>query len=270
MQAPVSQRTGKAVREVIGVFGAPKTGKSTGWVSIAEYEKKTGSDAKFIVIDTDGDSAERLLSGRPELDNVKVLLARDWDTWKIASRIAVDEAEVGDWIVVDLADRPWRYAQSYYTSKVHHRDGADDAEYLLHLRAQWEGERKGQPVRTTTTGWDWGYINGLYDSTLPPLLLNTPAHVYVTTEQADYSSDLEQDKTKRMMFGKIGVKMTGQKSLPYQVATILHIDIMAAKRVLTTVGDRDGPTGPRMYLEKAEMKDLVTSYLLPVAGWTLK
>lgn len=270
MQPPISPRSGRPVREVIGVYGGPKIGKSTGWKAIAQYEKSTGDTANMFVIDTDGDAADRILSGSPELDKVKVLRAKNWETWKIAAKIAKDEAVEGDWIVIDLADRVWKFVQNYYTRMVHHRDELDDAEYLLHLRAQWEGEKKGAQKRSSTEGWDWGYINGLYDASMLPLLLDTPAHVYLTTEQADYQADLEQDKSKRMMFGKIGVKMTGQKSLPYQVGSILHVDQMAGKRVLTTVGDRDGPTGPRVYLEKAEMKDFVQTYLLGVAGWTLK
>jgi hypothetical protein len=269
VKPPISPRNNRPVREVIGTFSAPKVGKSTAWRAIAQYEKATGSEATFYVIDTDGDAAERLLSGCPDLDNIKLLRAKNWETWKIASRIAKEEAGEGDWIVIDLADRVWKMVQNYYTRMVHHRDALDDAEYLLHLRAQWEGERKGAQKRSSTEGWDWGYINGLYDASMLPLILDTPAHVYLTTEQADYQADLEQDKAKRMMFGKIGVKMTGQKSLPYQVATILHFDVMAGKRVITTVGDRDGPTGPRAYLEKAEMKDFVQSYLIGVAGWTM-
>lgn len=535
MKPPINTRTGRPLREVIGVFAGPKQGKSTSWVTIADYEHRTGSKSRFFVIDTDGDAAERLLASRPHLDRVRVLRAANWEQFKMAAKMVrvdgvdadgdfADPAGEGDWIVVDLADRVWKFVQNYYclapetrvltddlrwvavgelqlgdglaafdehgtvgkrrkwrkgevvstgrirrpcymltfdngtevvasdehpwlvarggsnttwcttaqlrvasggragsrvirliepweednsrdagylaaafdgegfltkreyangwdwnlgfsqkenlmlaavtdalkqkgirftehvntatgvctvsighqadrlkflgqfrperlmpkfeiangstlmpldelrlvkkefigdmevvalgtsthtfiaegmathnTRKVHQRDDEDEAEYLLHLRAQWEGTGKGQPKRSTTEGWDWGFVNGLYDATFLPLLLETNSHVFITTEQADYSPDLEQDKAKRMMFGKAGVKMTGQKSLPYQVSTILHIDTMAGKRVLTTIGDRDGVSGPRPYLDKANMDDFVQGYLLDPApaGWQL-
>lgn len=269
MKPPVSQRTGKPAREVIGVFSGPKVGKSTAWKTIAEYEHKTDSEAKFYVIDTDGDAAERLLSSSPDLTNVTVYRASDWETFREASKDVRAKAELGDWVVVDLADRVWKFVQNYYARKVFLSADEDESEYLLKLRADWEGEKKGKKPMSTIEGWDWGFVNNLYDSHFLPLILNTPAHVFVATEMADYSDDLEKDKVKRMMFGKIGVRMTGQKSLPYQVATILFLEITGGKRTITTVGDRDGVSGQRQYLDKVEMQDFVRTYLCGPAAWTL-
>ena len=269
MKPPISARDNKPVREVIGIFGGPKLGKSSGWKSIAEYEHKTGSDAKFYVIDTDGDAAQRLLAGSPHLTNVETYRAWDWDTFKASSQLVRPKAKEGDWIVIDLADRIWKFVQNYFAEKVFLDDGEDEAEYLLSLRAKWQGDKTGAP-KAVAEGWDWGYINKLYDSQFLPLVMNTEAHVYIVTEMGDYSSDLEKDKTKRMIFGKVGAKMTGQKSLPYQVSTILFLDLVAGQRVLTTVGDRDGVNGPRQWLDQSPLKDFVSTYLMPVAGWKLK
>ena len=44
----------KGVQDRILAFGVEGTGKSEAWISIAVEAERTGSDAQFYVVDTDG------------------------------------------------------------------------------------------------------------------------------------------------------------------------------------------------------------------------
>lgn len=277
MKPPIEARTGDPVRECILAMGAPSAGKSTNWKAIAQMMKAAGSTGTMYVVDTDGFAARKLLAAHPELDNIVVYRAREWTAFRDASKEIMKQAQVGDWVVVDFADAIWKFVQNYFSKTVFGAgldDEYDEAEHLLALRAQWQREEAGKakkdrqektPKRTSTEGWDWGYINDLYDSRMLPLILETPAHVYLTSAAVDLNSDLETDKMKRLLFGEIGVKPGGQKMLPHQVDTVMLQRVLSGDRVITTVKDRE-----RELVKDAAIKDFVSGYLLPVAGWSLK
>lgn len=278
MKPPLNPFTNQPTRECILCYGPPNVGKSTNWKSIIQAYEATDTPGTFYVVDTDGYAAQKLLSSTPELAHRVVLYkTKDWETFRQASREIMKSSQIGDWVIVDFADRPWNFVQNYFSRTVFggsDEDEFDEAEYLLKLRAEWQEKEAHKPKKdrmekqaksNMAEGWDWGYINDLYDKRMLPLILETPAHVYLTSKAGDLNKELEQDVMKKLMFGEVGLKPAGQKSLPYQVDTVVLQKFVAGQRTITTTAkDRERTT-----VTDAVMNDFATQYLVSNAGWSL-
>lgn len=246
------------LREKLLVIGPPKAGKSTAILSIVYWMWKSGDPHKAYLIDAD-DSLEVLLTDPKYagMDNYELFPVSEWEDWTAASE-KVRAAGEGDWIGVDMADKAWRSVQSYFLREVRKKSRAE---------ALLDASKKGK------TGWeafrddfDWPTINALYDDTIKPILLSSRAHLIFTTEQDEVRSSgnmTEEQKRSVRDFGKF--KPTGQKSLPYQMRTILRIDRLARGRIISTLGDRARPE-----LDNEDLDDFFDTYLRKIAGWNIE
>lgn len=241
-----------SVREKILIFGGPKVGKSTSWLSIAAMAAESESDAHFHVIDTD-EAVPALLLGEKYkgLSNVTVYPAIEWSEYRDAGRKVFEAAGPGDWVIIDFIDKAWKAVQSWFTQEVH---GMEIAEFMLKQRLAGK------------SGWDlyreidWNVVNPEYDAFAKPFLLRSKANLLVVCEETVVGT--EDESAKKQMFSQ--VKPTGQKSLPYQVRSILRLERVIRGRLLTTIGDRERPE-----LDREEYDSFAWTYLCQTAGWTL-
>lgn len=246
-------------REKLLVIGGPKVGKSTAILSVVYWMWKSGDPHKVYLIDAD-DSLEVLLDEEryTGMNNFELFPVTEWEDWVAASEKIRSTAGEGDWIGIDMADKAWKSVQSYFLREIRKKSRAE---------ALMDAAKKGK------TGWeafrddfDWPTINALYDDVMKPILLSTRAHLFFTTEQDEVrSSGNMTDEQKRHLrdFGKF--KPTGQKSLPYQVRTILRIDRLARGRIISTLGDRARPE-----LDNEDLDDFFDTYLRKIAGWGIE
>lgn len=248
-----------ALREKILLIGGPKVGKTSCWLSTAWWAWKSGDPRHFYVIDTD-DAVEAVMLDEKfaGMDNVTVYAANEWEEYESAGETARSLAKEGDWIVVDFADKAWKAVQNYYLREVRKKSRAD---------ALMDASKKGaQGWDLFREDFDWASINAVYDEWIKPLLLGAHrAHLFFVTEQAEIiesSKMTDEQKRAKREFGRF--KPTGQKSLPYQVRSILRLDRIARGRIITTLGDR-----ARKELENDDMNDFFRDYLRDVAGWSV-
>lgn len=117
--------------------------------------------------------------------------------------------------------------------------------------------------RNGTVYYTGNSINGSYFDFIKPILLESRAHVFMTSEEAviDEKNAKGDDKEHLAQFGKF--KFVGQKKLAYQCRTYLRKQRLARGRVLSTNGkDRARPE-----LNGDDCKDFMQDYLVKTAGW---
>lgn len=245
--------------ERILVFGPAGSGKSTAAASIAAMSARTGSDARFYVVDTDLAWDRMLYEGYGDLTNVEVLVALEWPEYRDALAKIRSQVRPQDWVVVDLVTNAWETVQSYFTEQVFDRDIGD---YFLQVRKEL---KTGKKSLEAFSGWvDWSVINAMYKSWANDLLFKTRANVLCTAKMARVHSE-QDDKATRLLFGAHGVKPEGQKALAYQFHTVLLTgEPRTGEYTLTTVKDRE-----RTKLDKAPVKKFALDYLVKVGGWRL-
>lgn len=215
------QSSGTA-RERILVYGAPGSGKSYAWQCILAA---TPDHVRFHVIDTDAawESARDSEQFAPYDHRVTLTEPNDWLDYVDAIKRAKAEMnrDRGDWFVVDLADHAWDAAQSYYEDRKY--DGS----------AEWTEAFINRVVDGTVADEDkdvgarWGAINKLY-SMMRLFVVRAPGNVFIAATEKDFKKDRqgnylwEEDNVIRD-FGKEGVKPGGQKHLPYDVRSTMHL-----------------------------------------------
>jgi hypothetical protein len=245
--------------ERILMMGAFGTGKTSGWLQIAQWAQRTKSVSRFYVLDTDsGKAVQRMLlspsSRFAGLENVEVVECYGWEDYTKGLDGFLGKATERDWIVCDFVGTAWEAVQTFYVDQIY---GSDMGQFFLDARANMRG---GNPL----DGWkDWSVVNRLFRGFADNLFLSNPAHVYVTA-QAQTLRETDAKEVKAV-FGAHGVRPVGQKNLAYQVHTVLlSQQATPDKWVLNTIKDRERPA-----LVGAEYNDFVRDYLMPVAGWSL-
>jgi len=286
------------ILERVLAMGITGSGKSYQWLKMADLLKPTG--AIFRCLDTDNAIPYMLETQFPQLlprngGNVFVHQSFTWPEYKmgvdwlqrkpltpaIIEHISDMEPDVIkdwkdnkvkpiDWTITDMADNAWKTVQSYFVREVF---GEDSGDYFLQIRREIQaGLRRtgkgGQPdsvVAEGLDGWkDWSVINKLYDDWILPIVYRIPTHVYATTkvEKVDRK---EKSAELLMLYGEIGVRPAGQKSLGHQMHTIFLMIPGKEKWYITTVKDRAN----RSYFNKTPMVSLFHQYLVAKAGWPM-
>jgi hypothetical protein len=241
--------------ERILALGGPGTGKTKGWLSIADWSQKTKSPARFYVIDSD-DSVTRMLAGKPKLSSViEYRKVHQWEGYVDALNDFAPKLTDDDWLVVDFVGSSWDAVQEFYVEQIY---GTDMGNFFLDARSKMKA---GSPL----DGWkDYGVINRIFRGWMNQLIHDTPGHKYLTAV-ADEIRDTDA-KDIKARYSKVGVRPRGQKHLTHAVHTVMLMLEPSAKRYFyTTIKDRE-----RVELVGHEVtKDFVLDYLVPVAGWKL-
>lgn len=264
LQPVANPVTGNTRKERVLLYGPTKVGKTYAALSIAA---RTG--ARMFYIDADNTLDASLPEWTDADGNIPFTLepyqVSSWQEIRDAFREVGKLAGKGDWVVVDLVGTIWTKAQDAYYEKMYAgKDLFDIAEDRLAAAAGVAGASD-----PSLEGYNWQYVNALYNSCVTKLLLESPAHVLVIAEAEEMarksSGDLaERDKAKRQTYGLVGWKPVGQKKLGFQVSTILLMRWGAGRtRTLTTVGgDRGRPP-----MDQVECEDFAVTYLFQTAGW---
>lgn len=252
-------------KERILLMGGYGAGKSNSWAELARYMRESKAPGKMFIIDTDF-AAERYSDSYPDFySNVEVADVEDYDEslgavkrFRDEARIRRDEnPDVNDWLVVDLADKPWDYAQEAFTIKA---EGKNVADWLLSIK-------KGDETMQGDWGINWKIINKLYKEFIGPVI-RFPGHVLACTpvdlvKTGDRNGKGGDSTEIQELFGRWGVKPKGQKDLGHQFLTVMLMQATSnGKWVMNTVKDVR-----REQVKGRGVQDFVSSYLIPIAGW---
>ncbi len=281
------------VFERILVMGVTGSGKSYQWLKLAEELLPTGSI--FRCIDTDNAIPFMLQEHFPHLmpengGNVYVHPAFDWPEYKQGidwvlrkpvdfkkleeiDPLLVKEYKSGpvkpiDWTIVDMVDNAWKTVQNYFEEMVF---GQDPGDYFLQIRKEMEagirktkkGAMPSSVLEAGLDGWrDWSTINKLYDDFIMPIIYRVKTHVYMTTKVERLGSEVK-DQEVISLFGGMGIRPGGQKSIGHQAHSIFLFIPGKDKWFITTIKDR----GDRTYFKKNELRSFYLQYLVAKARW---
>lgn len=254
----------KPARERILLMGTFGAGKSNAWCTVAAWLRRTKSPGKIYVVDTDH-AADRLSEGYDDFF-VNVVAENVWDYKEARAAVAKfrkAKPTKEDWLVVDLADKLWKYAQDFYIEEAF---GKDAASYFL--EAKVDGV-KGNALSQEAYGANWQIINQQYNALMNDIQ-RWPGHIMFCTpssvvQEPNSSGKGGDDKETRQAYGQFGVKPDGQKALGFQFFTVIWMIPMGREQWrFTSIKDlnRDRPVNQ-------PMTDFVMDYLVPVAGWSL-
>lgn len=195
-----------------------------------------------------------------EEPGLHVFQTAGWEQHKKALGIFKDKRELGDLLIIDSGTDMWTDPQSWYTEEVF---GQDMGDYFLKTRKALEDSAK---KLDTFDGWtDWQVINAQYFTNVQEILKKPGCHLYVTAEadKVVTSGKNADDKKVQGMYGEVGAKPKGQKSIGFKVMTVMHLSTdRSGSHYMTTVKDRS-----RRLLDEEEYTDFVKDYLIGVAGW---
>ena len=244
-------------RERILVMGPPGAGKSTTWKDIAEWYDRTGAQGTMYVADSDGAwEGQRPTDGHLD-GRVKATDVYDFPSIVGVVEEATTNFQSGDFLVIDMIDKAWSYAQSHYYEQVYGKE----------LDQFWLEAKKDGVNPGGEWGSNWTVINKLHQS-LMLKLQRYPGHLIACAPVAEVRQPDRQgaggDRKEILhLFGKFGVKPQGQKDLPYNFHTVLFLqDVPRLGYTYTSIKDRD-----RELVSGEPLASFVKSYLIAKAGW---
>jgi hypothetical protein len=254
LSAPLDPR-GDPLKERILTIGTFGTGKSRGWLKVAEWLQRTESPGMVYVLDTDS-AATRMLAAPGEfgdLGNVTVAEAYEWGEYERTVDAWLPILRPHDWLVVDFASSAWDAVQDWYTETMYKQDIAS-----FFLQAAMN-QKAGNPL----DGWkDWSIINRVYRRWIDKIIHKVPCHVYMTSP-VETLRDTDSAEN-RAVFGRFGVRPRGQKHLAHQVHSVLLLQTTGGQWFLNTIKDRGRPVHAGL-----ELTDFAIDYLVNTGGWGL-
>jgi hypothetical protein len=160
-----------------------------------------------------------------------------------------------NWLVIDMADRLWEWAQYYFIEKT---KGMPAAEFLL-----------TNDVSDNDYGAEWSKIKAQYASLITNIL-RFPGHIFLCTPVRVFTASTEKDSYIKSTFGRYGLRPEGEK----RIAHMPHSILLTAEEVIdqgrrsewkmTTIKDRETT------LENMSgkiVRDFAVDYMIQVAGW---
>ena len=259
-----------SVGERILVYGKDKSGKSKGWMDIADLLYKTGSDSRFYVGDTD-DAVDRMMLEYPHLEQmVDFDMMFDWnDHTKFVDRV-LPLLRPQDWLIIDMLDTSWDAVQDHFIQEIFNVDVSD---YFIEMRKQFEtareearkaGKKQDRGGFRAFEGWmDWPVIKKLYKQWIVKVAFRSRCNVYCTAKGD--AVNREDDAEIKNQYQAYGLKPVGNKSNPHYFHSIIIASNEGHDRyTMTTVGDRG-----RDRLDHDEITNFAVDYLVNKAGWRL-
>lgn len=236
-------------RERILLYGLAGTGKSHAWCKIREWYEKTGCEGTVHILDTDV-AVERMALGWENFySNSKVVDAGGWQELLSGMEGFKGDRGKNDWLVVDMIDKAWTYAQAGFSEQV---TGKRLDQWFL------EAKKKGESIGGDY-GINWGIINRMYGHFMSQVM-RFQGHV-LACAPGDKVMDTEDQETKTT-YSKFGYKPAGQKALDHQFHTVIYCMNTGKEWKMTTVKDRN-----REPMKGKVIHDFVMDYLIPVGKW---
>lgn len=268
--------------EKLVVCGHQGAGKSTDWMEIAKRMHETGAPGVLLVMDTtrevkrmlqESEQFRGLLRRETKQDrhgnvvnrvinedgNVDLTVATGWDQMVDWTNVAMEQADVGDWIVVEMVGSVWRAVTNAFTVQIYEQTMG---EFLMAAREDIKKTgKKGLDGLSRNT--DWNPINfGYYEKFARPLLTLTDAHVFMTTG-TKLLGDNEKEEVKKM-FGGWGRKPDGQNQLGFQCHTLIE---KARTKDGEFIADTKKDRGSRAWFDEEPITNFALDYLVSCAHW---
>ncbi len=245
-------------KERILVYGGPGSGKTLAWMRCVKKFGPLG--ATFYVIDTEI-GAYNSMDEFPGIEEyIEVYECIDFDQLKAAGKEIMKLAKQGDWVVIDMADKPWALAKEHFIHKIFQQDMGD---YFLEARKKMKKDSKSLygGKDSAIKGWtDWPVITSMYEDVMTPFIYRTQAHVFLVSSGSGVSDD--DSREVKELFSPFGVKPNGQKALSHQPDTVIFLAQTSRGWEWSTVKDRGG----REYVDHGKLKKFEMQYG-KIAGW---
>lgn len=242
----------KGPRERILLIGGWGVGKSTAAVSIAKM-----TESEVYVVDTTYEADRNFGEGMAEIHHVE-----EWDDYMAAVSMIRTVGRVDDWLVVDRIDPVWDMAQAGFSEKAF---GKNIEDYFVEAK---KDQKAGHPF-SGEYGTNWSVIKRMYGAFMTEVM-RFPGHVLVTAkaepvQQPNRDGSGGDSVELRQVYQKFGVRPAGEKNLGFMFHTVLLLnEVRQGEWTFTTIRDRN-----REQVSGKKMTNFVTSYLMPIAGWTL-
>jgi len=246
-------------------MGPWNSGKTYTYCSIAGWLRRTGSEAKLWVIDTDN-AVERVGEefGEDFYQNVDVRTTGQWEEMRSYLDSRLQDGVRDDWFTVDMVDSVWSGVQDHFIEQIW---GESADKFMLDYRTR----SSANPI-TEEGGWgiNWQVINKLYYKFMNDMIQKWPGHLLCCTpaEKVVLPNAKGQggdDADIIRQYGRHGYKPAGQKKLGHYFHTILATTETNDGWAMSTVKDRGG----RESLTRSPISDFTMDYLVKVAGWEL-
>lgn len=262
-------------RERILMGGAPGTGKTFAWLTIA----RANPDVTFHVIDPD-DGVIRVwqenVEGQAPFANVKNINYYFTPFWygtlnphEIGQIGGVHQAYLdikskakpNDWIVVEMISQLWQMVQGAFVQEIFN-EGI--GEYFLKARKNMKASSGSlNPLE----GWtDWQVINRMHnDDFIIPLNYRLPCHTFITSSVSVLSgSNSKEDPEVKSFYGDSKIRFEGQKHNVFRAQSIFIVsrNSQGQWQISTILKDRG-----RAWMVKEVLYDFSLQYLRGKAGW---
>ena len=249
-------------------YGGPGSSKTRSWMTVAEMYRKTKTEGKFYVLDTD-DAFWANVEEFPELADSGIIEVKDAYEWPQYREIIRDfkaRATPQDWIVADLFDKGWETSQNHFAEQTF---GMSMDDYFLQKRQEMEDKKKKSKNFQPLEGWvDWVVIKKMHAEWCNDLLFRHQAHVYLAATQKATSRSMD-NKATIDTFGHLGAKPGGEKAIGvHGVNTVLRFSQKDNEEwFMDTAKDR----GVREMMSGVQNKNFALDYLLHPdrGGWLL-
>lgn len=254
---------GSSRRERILAYGRSGSGKSSTWMAVAQWIADTGSTAKIYVGDTD--NAWDAM-GYDEISHIviptHITNYREGLEWARKTR---DQVDPRDWVVFDMVDKAWPWAQEhYFTTKM----GNDDlmlGDIYLDNQRSIEDKTVGM---AGDHGSNWGVIYKYYHG-LINTVLNMPCHVLAVAASKEIRTDTKAAIVAQ--YKDVGFYPSGPPN-ENELAHVFHSVLYCAETprdwLYTSIKEMGPINRPKRKMLKGEkVSDFVVTYLFNVAGW---
>lgn len=248
------------------VMGGPGVGKTRAYLTIAELARKTRSEARFYVIDTDY-TLDASLEEFPKLAKWGNFIWEQVSTFDDQLELARQykkKANRGDWMVTDMVSTIWESVQDDHSEKVY---GMNKADYFLMKRQEIEEQMRAKKNFQPYEGWlDWPTIKARHADFINTAIINNDAHIFACAESRPLNRSTD-DKRVVETFEHIGARPGGEKRLGHLFHTVLLMRQRDEDEWTVETGkDRARKQGKHVLTPKASYAKV---YLLGVAGWKL-
>jgi hypothetical protein len=286
--------SGNRFKEALLLFGGGGVGKSKSTLDIARY----CPNSVFWINDLDTSSSyvrliyteyQDILASGPEseedvtihwggeeyeftvqtLGNCRIIESSpSWNEFMATNKYIAGHVDKGkfykgaanpktDWWIMDSITHPWQYVQAWYSLQVH---GEELSDHMVRVRK--EASDLTEYNKLLSGDMTWPLINREYQR-LITLMHHWRGHLVVTAEaQLLGKKEDEQDK---MLFGPLGFKPAGQKSLHHQMSSNLFLyTTNEGGTKWRMIGAKDRG---RELAFKEEIEDFAMDYLVQFAEW---
>lgn len=245
--------------ERILVLGGANAGKTRCWLDVARFSHRSGSDARFLVVDTDF-ATERMMGPATPFHHlltegvVDYRYVGDWQEMTEAVAKFATTQRPQDWLVIDMFSAGWEWVQNWYSEE---RYGKDMSSFLLaHVKSQETGNEFSGDT-------DWRVIKRAYKNLLTDKVIRAQGHVLATASVKDVSK--RDAQVIRDTFERHGVRPESEKHTAHLFHSVLIADAGRGDWRLTSVKDRE-----RALLAGAKVDDTMgftLRYLVQTANW---